>query len=66
MTSGGIYGPGNTLVADIDRPEVDQDSDDCDNITDAQLDGIKANPGAYTVRINATPSNLSGVLRKEP
>jgi hypothetical protein len=65
MTSGGIYGPGGALVADIDRPEGDKDSDDCDNITDAQLDGIKANPGAYTVRINATPSNLSGVLVKE-
>ena len=65
MTAGAILGPGNTPVADIDRPEVDLDSDDCDNVTDAQIDGIKANPGAYRVHINATTGNLSGVLVKE-
>lgn len=64
MTAGAILGPGNTPVADIDVPD-DNDSDDCDNVTDAQIDGIKANPGAYRVQINATTGNLSGPLVKE-
>jgi hypothetical protein len=64
MTAGAILGPGNTPVADIDVPD-DNDSDDCDNVTDAQIDGIKANPGAYRVHINATTGNLSGPLVKE-
>jgi hypothetical protein len=65
MTAGAILGPGNTPVADIDVPD-DNDSDDCDNVTDAQVDGIKANPGAYRVQVNATTGNLSGPLVKEP
>ena len=65
MTAGAILGPGNTPVADIDVPD-DNDSDDCDNVTDAQIDGIKANPGAYRVQVNATTGNLSGPLVKEP
>ena len=65
MTAGAILGPGNTPVADIDVPEGDNDSDDCDNVADAQIDGIKANPGAYRVQINATTGNLSGPLVKE-
>lgn len=64
MTAGAILGPGNAPVADIDVPD-DNDSDDCDNVTDAQIDGIKANPGAYRVHINATTGNLSGRLVKE-
>jgi hypothetical protein len=64
MTAGAILGPGNTAVADIDVPD-DNDSDDCDNVTDAQIDGIKANPGAYRVQVNATTGNLSGPLVKE-
>ena len=64
MTAGAILGPGNTPVADIDVPD-DNDSDDCDNVTDAQIDGIKANPGAYRVQVNATTGNLSGRLVKE-
>jgi len=64
MTAGAILGPGNTPVADIDVPD-DNDSDDCDNVTDAQIDGIKANPGAYRVQVNATTGNLSGPLVKE-
>jgi hypothetical protein len=64
MTAGAILGPGNTPVADIDVPD-DNDSEDCDNVTDAQIDGIKANPGAYRVQVNATTGNLSGPLVKE-
>src|SRR5688500_13865662 len=64
MTAGAILGPGNTPVADIDVPD-DNDSDDCDNVTDAQIDGVKANPGAYRVQVNATTGNLSGPLVKE-
>src|SRR5687767_13986527 len=48
MTVGHIVGPRNAVVADIDVPD-DNDSDDCDNITDAQLDATKANPGAFKV-----------------
>jgi hypothetical protein len=64
MTAGHIVGPGNTLIADIDVPD-DNDSDDCDNITDDQLDAIKANPGNFFVHIAATTGDLHGVLRKE-
>ena len=64
MTAGHIMGPGGVVIADIDVPD-DNDSDDCDNITDAQLDAIKANPGAYSVHIAATNGDLNGTLRKE-
>ena len=64
MTAGHVIGPGNTVIADIDVPD-DNDSDDCDNITDAQLDAIKANPGAYRVHIAATTGDLWGTLVKE-
>ncbi|HLL30254.1 MAG TPA: CHRD domain-containing protein [Allosphingosinicella sp.] len=64
MTAGHVIGPGNTVIADIDVPD-DNDSDDCDNITDAQLDAIKANPGNYRVHIAATTGDLWGTLRKE-
>jgi hypothetical protein len=64
MTAGHILGPGNSVVADIDTPD-DNDSDDCDNITDTVLDAIKANPGAYRVHIAATTGDLWGTLRKE-
>ena len=64
MTAGHIMGPGGTVVADIDVPD-DNDSDDCDNVSDAVLDAIKANPGAYSVHIAATTGDLTGTLRKE-
>lgn len=64
MTAGHIIGPGNSVVADIDTPD-DNDSDDCDNISDAELDAIKANPGNYRVHIAATTGDLWGTLRKE-
>jgi hypothetical protein len=64
MTVGHIVGPGDELIADIDVPD-DNDSDDCDNITDAQLDAIKANPGAFRVHVGTTTGDLYGTLVKE-
>jgi CHRD domain len=64
MTAGHIVGPGDEVIADIDVPD-DNDSDDCDNVTDAQLDAIKANPGAFRVHIAATGGDLNGTLVKE-
>jgi hypothetical protein len=64
MTVGHIVGPGNEVIADIDVPD-DNDSDDCDNITDAQLDAIKANPGAFKVHVGTTTGDLYGTLVKE-
>jgi hypothetical protein len=64
MTAGHVMGPGGEVIADIDVPD-DNDSDDCDNISDAQLDAIKANPGAFRVHIAATNGDLNGTLVKE-
>ena len=64
MTAGHIIGPGDSVVADIDVPN-DNDSDDCDNISDGVLDSIKANPGAYRVHIAAGTGDLIGTLVKE-
>lgn len=64
MTVGHIVGPGNTVIADIDVPD-DNDSDDCDNITDAQLDAIKASPGDFKVHVGTTTGDLYGTLVKE-
>ena len=64
MTAGHIIGPGNAVVADIDVPD-DNDSDDCDNVADAHIDGIRTNPGAYRVHIAATTGDLWGTLRRE-
>lgn len=65
MTAGHIMGPGGTVIADIDVPEGDNDSDDCDNVTDAAIDAIRANPGAHWVHIAATSGDLRGHLRRE-
>ena len=64
MTAGHIMGAGNSVVADIDVPD-DNDSDDCDNVTDAVIDGIRANPAGYRVHIAATSGDLQGTLVKE-
>lgn len=64
MTSGHIMGPGNMAVADIDVPD-DDDSDDCDNVSDGVIDSMNNNPGAYWVHIDATSGDLSGTLRRE-
>lgn len=65
MTVGHVVGPGNAVIATLDVPKVDNDSDDCDSITDAQLDAIKANPGAFKVHVGTTNGDLYGTLVKE-
>ena len=68
MTAGHILGPNNTVIADLEVPsrtDSTNDSEECDSITDDQLDAIKANPGAFRVHIAATNGDLMGTLRKE-
>jgi hypothetical protein len=68
MTAGHVLGPNATVIADLevpDRNDTTNDSEECDQITDAQLDAIKANPGAFRVHIAATNGDLMGTLRKE-
>jgi hypothetical protein len=64
MTVGHVVGPGDTVIATLDVPKHDNDSEDCDQITDAQLDAIKANPGDYKVHVGTTTGNLFGTLVK--
>ena len=64
MTVGHLVGPGDAAIANLDVPN-DDDSDDCDQITDAQLDAIKANPGAFKVHVGTTTGDLFGTLVKE-
>jgi CHRD domain len=68
MTAGHLLGPGNAVIANLDVPgagDGSNDSEDCDSITDAQLDAIKANPAAFRIHIAATNGDLNGTLRKE-
>jgi hypothetical protein len=65
MTAGHLLGPGGAVIADIDVPEGDNDSEDCDNVTDAAIDAMRANPGDYWVHIAATGGDLRGHLRRE-
>jgi hypothetical protein len=64
MTVGHVVGPDGSVVATLDVPR-DNDSHDCDAITDAQLDAIKANPGAFKVHVGTTTGDLYGTLAKE-
>ena len=64
MTAGHVIGPGNVVIADIDVPD-DNDSDDCDNVSDAVIDAMRHNPGAYRVHIAATTGDLNGTLRHD-
>ncbi|HEX9931298.1 MAG TPA: CHRD domain-containing protein [Allosphingosinicella sp.] len=69
MTAGHIVGPGGAVIADLEVPDAndrDNDSDECDSTTDAVIDGIRANPGAYSVHIAASTGDLLGTLRNEP
>jgi len=65
MTVGHVVGPDGTAIATLDVPKEGNDSDDCDAITDAQLDAIKANPGAFKVHVGTTTGDLFGTLVKE-
>jgi len=65
MTVGHVVGPDGNAIATLDVPKADNDSADCDAITDAQLDAIKANPGAFKVHVGTTAGDLYGTLVKE-
>jgi hypothetical protein len=65
MTVGHVVGPGGDAIATLDVPKAGNDSKDCDQITDAQLDAIKANPGAFKVHVGTTTGDLFGTLVKE-
>jgi hypothetical protein len=65
MTVGHVVGPDGNAIATLDVPKAGNDSEDCDQITDAQLDAIKANPGAFKVHVGTTTGDLFGTLVKE-
>jgi hypothetical protein len=68
MTAGHVLGPNNMVIANLEVPgagDRSNDSEDCDPISDDQLDAIKANPGAFRIHIAATNGDLNGTLRKE-
>jgi hypothetical protein len=65
MTVGHVVGPGDTVLATLDVPKADNDSEDCDQISDSQLDAIKANPGDFKVHVGTTTGDLYGTLVKE-
>jgi hypothetical protein len=65
MTVGHVVSPEGNAIATLDIPKAGNDSKDCDQITDAQLDSIKANPGAFKVHVGTTNGDLFGNLVKE-
>ncbi|HEX8240969.1 MAG TPA: CHRD domain-containing protein [Allosphingosinicella sp.] len=65
MTVGHVVSPDGQAIATLDVPNAGNDSKDCDQISDAQLDAIKANPGAFKVHIGTTTGDLFGNLVKE-
>jgi hypothetical protein len=65
MTVGHVVSPQGQAIATLDVPKDGVDSNDCDQITDAQLDAIKANPGAFKVHVGTTTGDLFGNLVKE-
>jgi hypothetical protein len=65
MTVGHVVSPDGQAIATLEVPKGDNDSKDCDQITDAQLDAIKANPGAFKVHVGTTSGDLFGNLVKE-
>lgn len=65
MTVGHVVSPDGQAIATLDVPKGGNDSEDCDQITDAQLDAIKANPGAFKIHVGTTTGDLFGILVKE-
>jgi hypothetical protein len=65
MTVGHVVSPEGAAIATLEVPKAGNDSRDCDQITDAQLDAIKANPGAFKVHVGMTNGDLFGNLVKE-
>ena len=62
--SAGVNGP---PVVNIDAPD-DDDSDDCDSITDTLADEIRANPSAFYVNVHTAdfPNGaIRGQLRRD-
>lgn len=55
----GVEGP---AVVNLDRPDDDSDSEDCDSIGDELADEIQANPGEFYVLIRTT-DHPRGALR---
>lgn len=64
VTAAHLMGGNNTVVATLDRPG-DNDSEDCDTVSDGVIDNIKANPSNYRVHVSATTGDLMGTLVKE-
>ena len=60
-------GPSGAIYVNLDTPD-DNDSDDCDIVSDALVDHIRSNPGAYYVDVHTADhpdGALRGQLRKE-
>ena len=55
----GVEGP---AVVNLDRPDDDSDSEDCDNIGDELADEIQSNPGEFYVLVRTT-DHPRGALR---
>ncbi len=64
MTVGHVVSPEGAAIATLEVHKVGDDLDDCDQITDAQVDAIKANPGAFKVHVGTTTGDLFGTLVK--
>lgn len=64
VTGAHLMGPGGAVIKNIDRPD-DNDSEDCDQTSDAVIDSIRRNPGNYMVHVVADTGTLTGRLRKE-
>jgi hypothetical protein len=58
----GKAGQDGPAVVTLDRPEDEQDSDDCDSIGDELADQIQANPADFYVSVRTT-ENPNGALR---
>lgn len=54
MTGGHLLAGNNAVVAELDVPGDDDDSEDCDSVSDGVIDNIIVNPGNYQVHITAT------------
>ena len=68
VTSAHIHlGPTGPVYVYLDSPD-DNDSDDCDTVTDALIDHMRSNPRAYYVDVHTADhprGALRGQLRKE-
>jgi hypothetical protein len=65
MTVGHVVSPQGAAIATLEVPKAGNDSKDCDQITDAQLDAVKADPGAFKVHVGTDTGDYFGNLVKE-